>query len=75
MKSNNILTSCLKEPKLVEIRQDAIMDLSLPYEVRFKIPLMKAFKEVRLEYCRHAEKVGDKIEQFNLLQKVEYIKK
>ncbi len=64
-----------KGTEVVEIRQDAIMDLSVPYTVKFKNPLMKAFKEVRLEYRRHAEEVGDKIEQFSLLQKVEYIRK
>lgn len=64
-----------KGTEVVGVEQCTIVDLSVPYEVRFRNPLMKAFKEVRLQHMRHAEVIGDKIEQFSLLTGIEYIKR
>lgn len=62
--------------EVVEVVPCAIVSLSLPFEVRFRNPLMKEYREVRLNYRRECVRVGeDKIEQFNLLTSVEYIRK
>lgn len=65
-----------KGTELVSITKCAIMDLSISYEVRFRNLLMKDYKEVRLEYRREAVRMGDdKIESFNLLTGIEYVKR
>lgn len=62
-----------KGTELVSITECGVSQLSLGYEVRFRNPLMKQFKEVRLVQVRMAEAVDDRIVQFNLLHHVEYI--
>jgi hypothetical protein len=61
--------------KVVETKQLPISCLSINYEVRFINPLMNNYKEVRLLAHRECVMVGDKLEQFNLLDSIEYIKK
>lgn len=63
-----------KGTQLVYVKETAINDLSLPYEVKFYNPLMKSVKYVELDHTRVAERIGDdKVEQFNLLTKVKYL--
>lgn len=72
----NYLNILPKGTEVVEVVPCALIALSYPYEVRFHNPLMKDYREVRLEYNREIVKMSeDKIEQFNLLRSVEYIRK
>lgn len=48
--------------------------LSLCYRVIFNNPLLKQFKEVKLNEVLMAEIVNDKIEQFTLLTGIDYIR-
>jgi hypothetical protein len=59
--------------EVVEVVKCAVGQLYIAFEVRFRNPLMKRFKQVKLIRVRHAEIVGDKIEHFDLLTGVEYI--
>lgn len=64
-----------KGTEVISKKQCAIVDLSILYEVVFFNPLMKAFKEVRLQQMRHCAIVDGNLEQFNLLTGIEYIKR
>ena len=61
--------------EVVSIVECSISILSLPYVVTFFNPLMKDFKEIRLNHTRHATVVNDKLEQFSLFTGIEYIKR
>lgn len=65
-------------PKGTEVRsvtQCTIVSLSIPFEVIFYHPLMKDYKQVRLHHTRNAVALNDHVEQFNLLDSVEYIRR
>lgn len=64
-----------KGTEVISIKECSFFQLSIPYEVILSNPLMKQFKEVKLVKCRFAEIVDDKVEQFNLLLSVEYMKR
>lgn len=62
-------------PKGTEVREVvdcAIISLAVPFEVRFFNPLLKQVKRVELETVRHAERVGDRVEEFNLALGMKY---
>lgn len=61
--------------EVVSTKQCAIVSLAVPYEVIFSNPLMKAFKEVKLNHTRHCEIVDGHLKQFNLFNSIEYIKR
>jgi hypothetical protein len=64
-----------KGTEVVEIKKLPVSSLCLLHEVRFKNPLMNNYKEVKLLGHCEACMVGDKLEQFNLFDGIEYIKK
>lgn len=65
-----------KGTEIVETKQLSITSsLLIPYEVKFKNPLMNRYKEVRLLSHREATVVGDELKEFSLLDRIEYIKK
>lgn len=64
-----------KGTQVVDITQCSVVDLSFTYQVRFRNPLMANYKEVRLKHIREFARVGYKIEQFQLLTEVEYVRK
>jgi hypothetical protein len=64
-----------KGTEFVSVRNCSTGDLYMPFEVTFRNPLMKNYKEVRLQYIRECVVIDDDIRQFNLLVGVEYIKR
>lgn len=54
------------------VRQNAISDLSLSYDVKFYNPLLKRVKSVETSYTRCAEMIDDKFKQFNVFQGIKY---
>lgn len=71
----NLLNILPKGTEIISITPCSVISLSIPYEVKFRNPLMNNYKEVRLEYTRECVRLDDKIEQFSLLTGVEYVKK
>jgi hypothetical protein len=61
--------------EVLDVTQCAVVDLSIPYVVRFRNPLMKDFKEVQLEFSREGVVLDDKFEQFSLLTGVKYTRR
>lgn len=56
-------------------RQTAIMDLSMPYELKFRNPLLQRVKRVELDYVRDVafQKEGESLKQFNLVTGIRYM--
>lgn len=52
-----------------------ISDLSIPYEVVFKNPILKGIKKVQLEHMRWCAIVDDHLEHCNLLTGVKYTRR
>lgn len=71
---NQYLSILPKGTTVVEKIPCSITGLSLPYMVIFHNPIMKEFKEVRLEHFRAAISINDRVEQFNLIKSVTYIR-
>lgn len=63
--------------EFVGYRQTAIVDLSLPYELRFRNPLLQRVKRVELDYVRDVafQNEGEKeqLKQFNLVTGIRYM--
>lgn len=63
--------------EFVGYRQTAIVDTSLPYELKFKNPLLQRVKRVELTYVREAAMNVDgkkeSITQFNLVTGIKYL--
>jgi hypothetical protein len=65
-------------PKGTEVRSVtklAVMDLSLPYEVKFYNALLQRVKKVDLDYVREIAKFDGGIHQFNLFTGIRYYDK
>jgi len=60
---------------VVAKRTCSVVDLVIPYEVIFRNPLMKDFRKVELMDSRQSVKVDGKIEVFDLLTKVTYVRR
>jgi hypothetical protein len=60
---------------VVAKRACSAVSLAIPYEVIFRNPLMKDFRKVELADSRQSVKVDGKIEVFDLLTKVTYIRR
>lgn len=62
-----------KGTQLVSITQCTVTDLSVPYEIKFRNPLLKKCREVQIEWVRMCEVIDDSVKQFNLMLGVRYI--
>jgi hypothetical protein len=60
---------------VVAKRACSVVSLAIPYEVIFRNPLMKDFRKVELTDSRQSVKVDGKIEVFDLLTKVTYVRR
>lgn len=60
---------------VVSIRACSITDLSEPYEVIFRNPIMRDVREIKVEYVRMAAAVDDKLVQFALPTQIKYMKR
>lgn len=58
--------------KFLGYRTCAVMDLSLPVELKFRNPLLPNVTRVDLDYVRQVAIVDDKLKQFNLFLGVRY---
>lgn len=55
-----------------KVTQLAIMDLSVNFEVKFYNPILQRVKRVELDHVREVARIGDHLEQFNLLTGIRY---
>ena len=61
-----------KGTQVVSVTECAIVSLAYPFEVKFYNPLMKKIKSVELDHIRNVEKIGDSLQEFNLLTGIRY---
>lgn len=64
-----------KGTRVRKITQLAVMDLSVQFEVKFYNALLQRVKRVELSHVREIARIGDSIEQFNLLVGIRYFDK
>lgn len=60
---------------VVSTTRCAILTLAIPYEVIFRNPIMKDFRKVELSHRREAAIVNGKLEEFDLLTKITYVRR